>query len=1557
MDIKKRRISIVVVFCMTFQLIFAGLPLLSHQVDASASVDQQTNLITNGGFEGALTEHKDWVSGRPDGWGAWLATSNGQKLSVTDAVYQTGTKALEIKHETSARTAVSPSPITPVTPGQPYAVQVWMKTDNVTPADASRGVYIRTQFTADSGMKIADGPTIPYVKGTTDWTLYEKQIEVPSNPDIARLKVEVLLETGTGTVWIDSVSMTPVKGITSLELSPKSVSMSKGQTRQLTPIVTPAGESLDGLTWISSDPNVASVTNGLVTAVDHGSTVITVATGDGKLSAQSQINVQSDAQGQVFDTMRQKWASKLVGGQGVNMNDPDIAANMEALVKRMTNPEKTGRWDTLSKDTDPDALWNDVISKTQTDSWRMSWAYGIIRDLALAYSIEGSSLKGNEALKEDIIRAMDWMYKYHYNQNKKITGNWWDWEIGTPQEVMNILTLMYDVMPPELLDNYMITIDKFVPDPKKRVANPVAVETGANLLDKALVVTLRGIVGKEESKIQQGRDSIANEFLYVKQGDGLYEDGSLVQHKSIAYTGGYGAVLLGRMADLFFLFEDSPWEITDPNANNVYKWVEDSFEPLIYKGAIMDSVKGRSISRAADSDHITGRSIIMTLLRLAQSAPPEQSAKIKSMAKEWVLKDTTFENYYAGLPLYELNLLKQLMQDESITPRGELVHTQIFAGMDRAVQLREHFGFGISMFSDRISAFEYGNGENKKGWYTGIGMTSLYNSDLKQFSDQYWPTIDSYRLPGTTTDGSYKTPGEWASYMNPKDWVGGTVMDDYYGAVGMEFSLAQSTGSSLQGKKSWFLFDDEMVAVGSDINNDSPGLTETIVENRQLTPSGSNKLIVDGREMPSNLGWQEKMTAEWAHLEGNVTGSDIGYVFPSGADVSGKREARTGSWSEIHKSGPTDPITRNYLSLAIEHGTLPKAGSYKYVLLPGKTSEQTAAYAANPDIQVLVASERIHAVKELKQNVTGINFWEAGAFQYVKTDKPISYMMKENRDQLKITVAEPTQKQGTVVVDIGKIGLEVVAKDPSVTVLQTFPYTRLSIDTQGSVGKSHSITLKIDPSQTIDLEGSQPGPAEVVKVPVAEDTFVRDGSLATTNQGGNKFLEVREAGTGYTQRSFLKFDLSQITGEVESVKLKVHGTINDSKATDTTTTVIGAYRVQDDSWQETGMLWGNQPVYGEVISNVTFGKQPKWHEFDLTAAAKAEAAGDKTLSVALIEHPQLNKAWNTQLKSKENGELVPYLEVTMKSKDAVAVTEVVVTPMNATVKQGSQVKLAAAVKPDNALNKQIVWSMSEEAKKLASMVVMDGQAVITGLQPGTVEVTATSVDGVHQATATVVIEGSGSNPGPKPSGLDKDKVQALLGNGVKVDSTEKQLIEGHIVASVVDETQHLQLTSEAVSTLLAWDSKATLELKSKGLSVTIPVKKLSKLRGADTVSIGVTSPSEEMIAAVTDRVNEMDASFVQIAGQYVIEGVSLSGNQVKPQQTGKLDMEWVVNTNVDPKQLMGLRYDEKHHKLLPVMMKFQAAESGGVEASFKGFPGETYLVVEHEKKSKDKKKH
>ena len=58
----------------------------------------------------------------------------------------------------------------------------------------------------------------------------------------------------------------------------------------------------------------------------------------------------------------------------------------------------------------------------------------------------------------------------------------------------------------------------------------------------------------------------------------------------------------------------------------------------------------------------------------------------------------------------------------------------------------------------------------------------------------------------------------------------------------------------------------------------------------------------------------------WAHLEGNVQGADIGYYFPEGSTVNALRESRTGSWKNVASAGSTTPITSNYLTMWFDHG-------------------------------------------------------------------------------------------------------------------------------------------------------------------------------------------------------------------------------------------------------------------------------------------------------------------------------------------------------------------------------------------------------------------------------------------------------------------------------------------------------------------------------------------------------------------------------------------------------------------------------------------------------------
>jgi sulfatase modifying factor 1 len=81
-------------------------------------------------------------------------------------------------------------------------------------------------------------------------------------------------------------------GVTGVTLNKASTTILEGESEQLTATVTPSDADNQNISWSSSNNGVAIVSsNGLVTAVDRGSTVITVTTDDGGYTATCDITV------------------------------------------------------------------------------------------------------------------------------------------------------------------------------------------------------------------------------------------------------------------------------------------------------------------------------------------------------------------------------------------------------------------------------------------------------------------------------------------------------------------------------------------------------------------------------------------------------------------------------------------------------------------------------------------------------------------------------------------------------------------------------------------------------------------------------------------------------------------------------------------------------------------------------------------------------------------------------------------------------------------------------------------------------------------------------------------------------------------------------------------------------------------------------------------------------------------------------------------------------------------------------------------------------------------
>lgn len=80
--------------------------------------------------------------------------------------------------------------------------------------------------------------------------------------------------------------------VTGVSISPTSANINVGATRQLTANILPSNATNQNVTWASSNPSVATVSNsGLVTGVSTGNATMTVTTQDGSRTATSAITV------------------------------------------------------------------------------------------------------------------------------------------------------------------------------------------------------------------------------------------------------------------------------------------------------------------------------------------------------------------------------------------------------------------------------------------------------------------------------------------------------------------------------------------------------------------------------------------------------------------------------------------------------------------------------------------------------------------------------------------------------------------------------------------------------------------------------------------------------------------------------------------------------------------------------------------------------------------------------------------------------------------------------------------------------------------------------------------------------------------------------------------------------------------------------------------------------------------------------------------------------------------------------------------------------------------
>ncbi|WP_406401241.1 polysaccharide lyase 8 family protein [Streptomyces uncialis] len=746
-----------------------------------------------------------------------------------------------------------------------------------------------------------------------------------------------------------------------------------------------------------------------------------------------------------FTPLRHRWLD-LTLGAGHDPGAEPYATRLRATGTRAEQLRTT-------MDPAPGRLWP---GHPFTDPAAITRSHRRLWTMTQAYVQPGTGRTGAPGLLAATLHGLDHLATV-YHPGTRPHGNWWEWRIGTPRLLTDIALALHDHLTPARHAAIRAAVDHFVPDSALRDYSGTS--TGANRVDMCRVVALRGVLGRDGDRIALARDALSPVLPYVTEGDGWYADGSFLQHTRVAYTGTYGQVLLDGLARLLVLLDGTPWEITDPNRRTVLDSVERTFAPLLLDGLMMDTVNGRALSRglqrsedgtALRGDHSHGHTVIAAIALLATSThpalTPERRDRWHARIKGWIARDTVtplLDSPHLGPA--DLARLRAVAA-RPLTPAPEPVAHTLFPAMDRAVHRRPAFTAALAMASDRVAHYECGAGENPRGWHTGAGMLQWWPAGrpADQYTDWYWPTVDWYRLPGTTVSTRRlpdRAGGEWGEPRPPTRRVGGTT-DGEYAAVGQDLA---GLGSTLRARKSWFFLADTVLCLGAGITCADGVPVETVVDNRNLGADGTPRLRTAPGPRP-----------HWAHLEGHG-----GWLLPGGAPLRTLREDRTGAWSDINAHSASDRRTRRWQTLWLDHGTDPTDASYVYAVLPGASAATLTARAATAHwLSVLANDTARQAVAVHPLGLIAANFWQPATAGGVTADAPASVLVRHHGRTATLHISEPARTGRPLGILWDRPVRRVLSHDPGIDVLTTGHRLRLRV-TPGTRCASHRCEVSL----------------------------------------------------------------------------------------------------------------------------------------------------------------------------------------------------------------------------------------------------------------------------------------------------------------------------------------------------------------------------------------------------------------------------------------------------------------------------------------------------------------
>ena len=608
-----------------------------------------------------------------------------------------------------------------------------------------------------------------------------------------------------------------------------------------------------------------------------------------------------------------------------------------------STPIENNTIEELLEELNEDGSWESVdYANKRKGRWPAKEHLEHVQLLAIAYQTEDSKQYHSDIVSEKIHTSLN-----YWLDNDFLSANWWDQHIGVPELLLPTLFLMENELSKEQLKKAIVLLNR---------ANIKM--TGQNKVWLSANVMLRSLLTRNADSVSIASVALQSE-LKIANGVGIKPDWSYHEHGAQMQFGNYGLSYLEDMIKWYSILEGTPYKFADTKIEVLRNYILKGQQWVFWNDKMDINALGRHLFK----DEQTNKYLILKA----------------SLQKMKALDETHAQAYEDAINSKILSGNKHFWES------------------DFQVHRRPNFYFSVKMSSKRVIGTEAVNEENIQGYYLGDGVSLLYTN-----GDEYkniFPFWDFKKLPGATIIQDEKPlPIIKAWDFKTKSVFVGGVSNNKHGISAMSYNR-----DGVKAHKSWFMFGDKIVCLGSGINAETKFPVVTTVNQVFLK---NDLKVSQNNKISSQLDKNQAVTPDWILHDG------IGYLFSKKGDLKLESKFLAGSWNSVAKRYRPVILTESIFKMWFNHGKNPKNQSYEYILVPNANEDKMKALTKNTPFKIVndVTQQSVISSDGL---LGGIVFYKAGKsklFGGIEVDKACVVLVEQQKEGLQISISDPSHK-------------------------------------------------------------------------------------------------------------------------------------------------------------------------------------------------------------------------------------------------------------------------------------------------------------------------------------------------------------------------------------------------------------------------------------------------------------------------------------------------------------------------------------------------------------------